>query len=634
MSIQLDQVSKFYGGRPAIADVSVEIEDGEFFVLLGPSGSGKSTLLRAIAGLTAVDRGRIVLHGHDVTHVNARRREVGFVFQNYALFRHMSVADNVEFALCARRVKAAARKKRREQLLELVSLEGLGDRLPSQLSGGQQQRVAVARALAHEPRVLLLDEPFGALDAVIRDDLRRGIREIQQRIGITAILVTHDQEEAFAMADRIGVMDHGRLQETGEPRRLYREPATRFVATFLGTANLFLGRADGAAVQVGEARLAHGRRGAPRATGEEVTVVARPENMEIAPERERLASAPLGAGTVREIRFIGSTERLRIELDAGPRLWSAADPGAVRFTVDVARPAAGSVPVQVGDRVWVGCTACATLPTPVGSLRIAAAPGAARERLLGLPLVRDLARRMQVTPVPVDDAMPAALPGGGLTLVSLDAIGALDRDIDHATGATRQLLAVSAGAGDVERMLICTDGSAQATVTTLATASSIARHLTLDATLLVAAGDGGRASDYRRLLDLRDDSLRRNRLDVQTEHYTGTLSAALSARRQHLPKTLLVVGAAGPAERARLLAEISPALTATPYAGAANAASRRGGAWRLVGSARDVGDVGQQAVLPAGILLVEAPAVAGQRRPRVARFTALAPAPGLARVSP
>ncbi len=240
MSITLEQVSKDYDDANALADVTAQIGDGELFVLLGPSGSGKSTLLRAIAGLTPLDHGRIVLHGRDVTNLGARDREVGFVFQNYALFRHMSVADNVEFALRARRVRAAARKRRRE-LLDLVALQGYEARLPSELSGGQQQRVALARALAHEPRVLLLDEPFGALDAKIREELRRAIREIQRAVGITTMLVTHDQEEAFSMADRIGVMDRGRLQEVGEPRSLYERPGTRFVATFLGAANLLLG---------------------------------------------------------------------------------------------------------------------------------------------------------------------------------------------------------------------------------------------------------------------------------------------------------------------------------------------------------------------------------------------------------
>ena len=244
MSIRFEQVSKVYNGQPVVNDVSLEIASGEFFVLLGPSGSGKSTLLRALAGLTAVDHGRILLHGRDVTHVSARERGTGFVFQHYALFRHMTVGENIEFALKVRRVRAAARRERRRELLRLVDLEGFDDRLPGQLSGGQQQRVAVARALAHEPAVLLLDEPFGALDAKIRVELRATVRAVQRRLGMTTILVTHDQEEAFSLADRLGVMQMGRLLETGNAEQLYRQPATRFVATFLGAANLFLGEAS------------------------------------------------------------------------------------------------------------------------------------------------------------------------------------------------------------------------------------------------------------------------------------------------------------------------------------------------------------------------------------------------------
>src|SRR4249919_2733477 len=234
MSILLDQITKRYQGTPVVNDVSLEIAEGEFFVLLGPSGSGKSTLLRAVAGLSGVDHGRISLHGRDVTHVAARKRGVGLVFQNYALFQHMTVAENIEFALRVRRMRARARRERRKELLRLVALEGLDDRLPTQLSGGQQQRIAVARALAHKPEVLLLDEPFGALDAKIREELRRTIRQIQQELGVTTILVTHDQEEAFALADRIGVMHQGRLLELGKPDDLYTRPQTRFVATFLG----------------------------------------------------------------------------------------------------------------------------------------------------------------------------------------------------------------------------------------------------------------------------------------------------------------------------------------------------------------------------------------------------------------
>src|ERR1044071_2236231 len=279
MSIALDQVTKRYQGSPVVNDVSLEVGEGEFFVLLGPSGSGKSTLLRAIAGLTGVDHGRIALHGHDVTHVSARQRGVGFVFQNYALFRHMSVGENIEFALRVRRVKASERRARRQELLRLVALEGMDDRLPAQLSGGQQQRVAVARALAHKPEVLLLDEPFGALAAKIREELRRTIRGVQRELGVTTVLVTHDQEEAFALADRIGVMNFGRLLEMGSPDELYTRPQTRFVATFLGAANLMLGHQTRAGIYFGNRAVPDGAR------SHEVVAVLRPEEVELASTR-------------------------------------------------------------------------------------------------------------------------------------------------------------------------------------------------------------------------------------------------------------------------------------------------------------------------------------------------------------
>jgi sulfate/thiosulfate transport system ATP-binding protein len=207
MSITLDQVTKRYQESPVVNDVSLDIGDGEFFVLLGPSGSGKSTLLRAIAGLTGVDHGRIALHGRDVTHLPARLRGVGLVFQNYALFRHMTVADNIEFALRVRRMRAAARRARRKELLRLVALEGMDDRLPVQLSGGQQQRVAVARALAHKPEVLLLDEPFGALDPGITADMHKLILDLWKANAMTIFMVTHDLKEAFELGTRLLVFD-------------------------------------------------------------------------------------------------------------------------------------------------------------------------------------------------------------------------------------------------------------------------------------------------------------------------------------------------------------------------------------------------------------------------------------------
>jgi sulfate transport system ATP-binding protein len=241
MSINFEQITKHYNAAPVVNDVSLQIEAGEFFVLLGPSGSGKSTLLRIAAGLTDVDHGRISFHGRDVTNIRARERGVGLVFQHYALFRHMTVGDRTSNSRCACAASGGAIVRAGATNCCSWSRWRATGRLPGQLSGGQQQRVAVARALAHEPQVLLLDEPFGALDAKIRVELRETIRQVQRRLGMTTILVTHDQEEAFALADRIGIMNNGRLLETGRAETLYRRPATRFVATFLGAANLFLG---------------------------------------------------------------------------------------------------------------------------------------------------------------------------------------------------------------------------------------------------------------------------------------------------------------------------------------------------------------------------------------------------------
>jgi sulfate/thiosulfate transport system ATP-binding protein len=240
MSIALEQVSKDFRGSAAVSDVTAQIEDGELFVLLGPSGSGKSTLLRAIAGLTPIDHGRIVLHGRDVTNVGARQREVGFVFQNYALFRHMSVARNVAFGLeiRPRRNRPSARdiKNRVASLLELMGIGDLGGRFPDQISGGQRQRVALARALAIEPALLLLDEPFGALDAKVRKTLRIWLKDLHDRIGLTSIFVTHDQAEAMEMADRVAVMRNGRIEQVDTPDHLFAEPSSAFVHEFLGEA--------------------------------------------------------------------------------------------------------------------------------------------------------------------------------------------------------------------------------------------------------------------------------------------------------------------------------------------------------------------------------------------------------------
>src|SRR5688572_22113629 len=300
MSIVLDQLTKRYEGHSVVNRVSLEIANGEFFVLIGPSGSGKSTVLRMIAGLNTVDEGRVILHDRDVTSATPQQRDVGFVFQHYALFKHMSVADNIEFALRVRKVSAAQRQKRRDELLEIVGLAGLGGRFPSQLSGGQQQRVALARALAHKPEVLLLDEPFGALDAKIRVELRRTLRAIQQELGITTILVTHDQEEAFELADRLGVMSFGRLLEVGPPQELYQYPQTEFVATFLGTANLLVGKGTQAGVQIGPMNFPLEREAKPINQNDRVQVLIRPEDLALAASLEALPCAQLGHAEVEE----------------------------------------------------------------------------------------------------------------------------------------------------------------------------------------------------------------------------------------------------------------------------------------------------------------------------------------------
>lgn len=239
--ITVNHVTKRFGDFPALHGIDLKIEPGEFIALLGPSGSGKTTLLRIIAGLEFQDTGAVLFDGADVSRIGVGDRGVGFVFQNYALFRHMTVAENVAFGLNVKkrrdRPEKAAIKARAEELLRLVQLDGLGDRLPSQLSGGQRQRVALARALAIEPKLLLLDEPFGALDAKVRKDLRRWLRELHQQMGLTSIFVTHDQEEALELADRVVVMDHGKIEQIGTPEQVYMQPATPFVANFVGETN-------------------------------------------------------------------------------------------------------------------------------------------------------------------------------------------------------------------------------------------------------------------------------------------------------------------------------------------------------------------------------------------------------------
>jgi sulfate transport system ATP-binding protein len=341
MSIQVEQVSKTYGTERVVRHVSLEIETGELFVLLGASGSGKSTLLRLIAGLITPDTGRILLNERDVTRLPPQQRGTGFMFQNYSLFRHMTVAENIGFGLSIRRVGQRERRRRVEELLTLIDLAGYGDRFPAQLSGGQQQRVALARALAYQPNVLLLDEPFGALDVKIRAQLRQSLREIQQQLGVTAILVTHDQEEAFDIADRIGVIERGELLEVGTPSDLYQRPRTLFTATFLGTANVLAGQRNGASVRLGDVHLP-----APphpnHLSGQPVQLMCRPEELVLSASEESAVGDVIGGGLVDGIGFAGHLIRVTVRLHDGQRLQALLSPADAR---DLA--------LHDGQPVWV-----------------------------------------------------------------------------------------------------------------------------------------------------------------------------------------------------------------------------------------------------------------------------------------
>ena len=285
MSIEIRHITKHFGAFRALNDVSLDIASGELVALLGPSGCGKTTLLRIIAGLESADAGSILFSGADTTDVHVRERQVGFVFQHYALFRHMTVAENVAFGLRVKprrqRPSNAQIKAKVHELLGLVQLDWLADRYPSQLSGGQRQRIALARALAVEPKVLLLDEPFGALDAKVRKELRRWLRRLHDELHVTSIFVTHDQEEALEVADRVVVMNKGRIEQVGTPQEVWEHPASPFVYGFLGDVNLFRGRATGGQVQVGDWQIA-----APEhahALDAEAMAFVRPSDLTVAP---------------------------------------------------------------------------------------------------------------------------------------------------------------------------------------------------------------------------------------------------------------------------------------------------------------------------------------------------------------
>jgi len=372
MSIVLDRLSKRFGNQTVVSRVSLTIEDGELFVLLGASGSGKSTVLRLIAGLSVPDSGTIQLRGRDVTDLAPQEREIGFFFQNYSIFRHMSVAENIEFPLKIRKVPPAERTRRREELLDLVGLGGLGGRYAHQLSGGQQQRVALARSLAHKPSVLLLDEPFGALDVKIRGQLRRNLREIQQKLKVTAILVTHDQEEGFELADRVGLMDRGALLEVGQPETLYAKPRTLFGATFLGAGTVLVGRVRGNEARLGDLALPIPPE-VEHEEGSRVRVLFRPEQVEIGTTQPAAPTGFLGKGEIVEQSFLGALRRLRVRLPPipGTRQAAPAPYGEEGLLVDVVQPAEEPLP---GPEVWVSLRGWHILAPPRPRLLICALP--------------------------------------------------------------------------------------------------------------------------------------------------------------------------------------------------------------------------------------------------------------------
>ncbi|HEX6139560.1 MAG TPA: ABC transporter ATP-binding protein [Candidatus Limnocylindria bacterium] len=302
-AVRLEGVEKRFGEVVAVADVDLDIADGEFFSMLGPSGSGKTTTLRMIAGFEQPSAGRVVLHGRDVTGVPPFERDVNTVFQDYALFPHMSVGDNVAYGLAVRKVPGDERRRRVGEALGQVRLEGYEKRRPAQLSGGQRQRVALARALVNRPRVLLLDEPLGALDLKLREEMQIELKRIQHEVGITFIYVTHDQDEALTMSDRLAVFSGGRIEQVGTPADVYEHPATPFVAGFVGTSNLLSGETAKAVI------------------GSEGVFTVRPEKIRLGSADELPTPDELGVrGHVREVIYLGSDTRYIVALDVGGEL--------------------------------------------------------------------------------------------------------------------------------------------------------------------------------------------------------------------------------------------------------------------------------------------------------------------------
>jgi len=340
MSIEIEGISKNFGAFAALSNVDLKVPSGELVALLGPSGSGKTTLLRIIAGLESPDSGRVLFNGEEATQRQVQERQVGFVFQHYALFRHMTVFDNIAFGLTVKPKKSRpSREEIRDKvhtLLKLIQLEQLADRYPGQLSGGQRQRVALARALAVEPQVLLLDEPFGALDAKVRLELRRWLRRLHDEIHVTSVFVTHDQEEALEVADRIVVMNQGRIEQQGTPSEVYDHPATPFVFDFLGNVNLFQGRVHEGTAQMGGMRLSSPE----HATANDVPAVAYIRSHDIAIDRVPIDASSISA-EVGYLLSVGPLVRIDLVLAGGETI-----------EVNLPREEADRLKLSVGEKVF------------------------------------------------------------------------------------------------------------------------------------------------------------------------------------------------------------------------------------------------------------------------------------------
>jgi sulfate transport system ATP-binding protein len=369
-------VSKFFGKTSVLQNISFDVAEGEALVLLGASGSGKTTILRIIAGLEQPYTGKIMLHGKDVTELPARERGVGVIFQSYALFPKMTVEKNIGYGLRIRNRRRKEIKQTVNELLSLVQLEEHRKKYPSQLSGGQQQRVAIARTLAYKPEVLLFDEPFGALDAQTRSHLRREIRALLKKVNVPAVFITHDQEEALELGDRIAVINVGHIEQIGTPDEVYNHPASEYVATFLGAANILEGTVHEGHVQIASAKIP-ARIDEQRFTeGQAIKLIFRPEDVSLS-KTQTLPSGHtcLSSGIVEEISFVGAYERLRIRFD--PIGGAVCDAGETPFYLTTETPESQTskpiiatrpkpetiaVKLQKGDRVFVGLTAFTILP--------------------------------------------------------------------------------------------------------------------------------------------------------------------------------------------------------------------------------------------------------------------------------